>query len=58
MFTLTINTDNATFEDDLFFEIARILHDAANQVEGGTESGNLFDVNGNRIGRFAITEAN
>lgn len=52
MFTLTISTANAAFDDQPATEIARILRDVAKRVEDGELSGNLRDVNGNGVGAF------
>ena len=55
-FTLTIATDNAAFEDDEGAEVARILREAADAVEGDADQvGPLFDVNGNRVGFYTFT---
>lgn len=60
-FKLTINCDNAAFAepDDhaLFYEVARILQDAAETIEGGLVSkGHLFDSNGNMVGTYKLTD--
>lgn len=61
-FTLSITTDGAAFEgDDLAPEIARILARLADEVAVGPETagwntGNLFDVNGNNVGRWGWSE--
>jgi hypothetical protein len=56
-FTMTISMGNAAFADgEAGRELARILRKLADQIEntsalgGETESGTLFDVNGNLIG--------
>jgi hypothetical protein len=56
-FTLTIETDNAAFDEidnGEAFEVARILRDLAERIEAGdlwdTEIGNLRDLNGNKVG--------
>lgn len=55
-FTLTISTDNAAFADDEGAEVARILREAADAIEGEAEQvGHLYDVNGNRVGFYAFT---
>jgi len=51
MYTLSIKTDNAAFEDDPGYEIARILRQVADRVECGEEGDIILrDVNGNRVG--------
>jgi hypothetical protein len=57
MFTLTIKTDNAAFSDEEGgpgYEIARLLRKAADQVEQGETGRPIFDINGNRVGEFAL----
>ena len=55
-FTLTIQTDGDAFTDlDGQYEIARILREAAENVEGCDEYGRLRDSNGNTVGSFSWT---
>ncbi len=54
MFTLTINTDNEAFTPEPGAEVARILRVIADRVEAGRTDGAAMDVNGNRVGSFAI----
>lgn len=59
MFTLTIETKNAAFEENAGEEIARILHSAARTVDGLELSGSSFpvmDYNGNTVGRWEWSE--
>jgi hypothetical protein len=57
MFKLEIvHTENAAFEDNRGYEIARILRDAADKIETGTSEGALFDYNGNRVGAFELED--
>lgn len=58
MFTVTIATDNAAFDDDNGRnECARILRELAGRLESGSETtGRLMDCNGNSVGRFAFAE--
>lgn len=57
-FTLTIDCNNAAFDDEPFYEIGRILSDAGQRIIDGTRpmSGKLHDVNGNRVGEYALSE--
>lgn len=56
-FVLTIDCDNAAFEDDdLEHELARILSVAANKVLQGHREFNLRDVNGNTVGAGRFEE--
>lgn len=59
-FTLSINMDNAAFEDNPGAEISRILKQLVNRFEHkpfwSVYSGGLFDMNGNMVGTFEITE--
>jgi hypothetical protein len=57
MFQLEIDTGNAAFrEQGLEREIVRILRECAVAVELGTETGKLFDINGNSVGTFTLTK--
>ena len=59
MFKLTINTDNAAFneyERDRNTETARILRVAAEVVSQGGTEGTVFDSNGNKVGKFSFVE--
>lgn len=56
MFKLEIETTNAAFEDDLNYEVARLLGEAAHSIDMGHLSGSLRDINGNRVGRFEFTQ--
>lgn len=50
-FTITIACDNAAFADNgLAFEVANILREAADKVEGGSDEFALRDSNGNKVG--------
>ncbi len=58
MFTLTIVTDNAAFEDaGAGEEVGRLLEEAADQLRNGAQGGPLFDYNGNRVGAYALEES-
>jgi len=60
MFKLEINTENDAFNGSMATELARILRKVANDVAQGIipgESGeNIFDINGNLVGFWHITE--
>ena len=52
-FRLTIDTDNAAFDEHPAFELARLLMAVAAEVEaphGHTRS--ILDINGNRVGSW------
>lgn len=61
--TITISMDNAAFEEDAGAELSRILQDAAKKVQDFRTTDldsydryhNLKDVNGNTVGKLAIT---
>ena len=58
MFKLVIHTDNAAFGDSVMehgAELARILRDIANRLEGGSIAGSARDMNGNNVGGYLIT---
>lgn len=56
-FILEMDTCNAAF-DELGMEVARILRETASKIEGlgneGTYSQSVFDLNGNKIGRWML----
>ena len=54
VFTLTIKTDNAAFEDT--GELPRILRIVTSCIEEGFESGKVRDINGNTVGTYTLTE--
>ena len=55
---ITINMDNAAFEDLLGSELARILRDLADRIEDGDLADRIVlrDYNGNTVGQFEIDE--
>ncbi len=55
-FTLTIDCDNAAFEEQPAQELARILRDVAARIERGTDCGTVHDINGNTVGRFDMMD--
>ena len=56
-FQLEFDTGNAAFEDDnLRPEIARILGEIAEHVEGGYVEGVIRDINGNKVGNWSMDE--
>ena len=60
MFTLSFETTNDAFTDGYKgFEVTRILHEISKRVgdvddDRGT-SGVVYDINGNKIGSWALT---
>jgi len=60
MFSISFDTDNAAFGDGdpivMSSEIARILHEIAEDVSHGQTGGKVYDVNGNRIGSFRLED--
>jgi hypothetical protein len=58
-FTLTINTDNAAFEDaDRNTELARILRKTAKALESYRfiKGDNVRDLNGNTVGHWELKD--
>lgn len=54
-FTFELDIDNAAFEgDNLAYEVARVLREAAGRIEGGATESNLRDANGNTVGKFKL----
>ena len=56
MFKLEIDTGNAAFDGGACREeVARILREAADQVETGVSNqSGIYDINGNRCGSFRL----
>jgi len=56
-FDLTVDVDNAAFEDALASETARILRDVARRLERGEDLPfTLRDANGNSVGTCNFAE--
>lgn len=55
MLLIRIKTDNAAFDEDRDAELARILRIAADKIEHGNDTAELYDINGNPVGEFKIT---
>lgn len=53
-FTVTIQTENAAFQDNEATETARILRHIADRLDRGVTAGNAMDLNGNAVGRFVL----
>lgn len=58
-FSLTINTDNAAFDDDdAGPELARILRRLADtldaRIDARWNTGNVMDANGNNVGAWTV----
>ena len=54
--TITIEMDNAAFEDGPATELARILRALAKRVSDGPDYVPLMDVNGNKVGEFVLSK--
>lgn len=63
-FRLTIETDNAAFEDTMeigrgpAWEIARILREVATRIDAGDigKARDIRDINGNVVGQFELKQ--
>lgn len=60
MLSIQVQTDNAAFDEGgTGVECARILRKLADELERagdiGGDSGNLYDINGNRVGEWKVT---
>lgn len=55
MFKLTIETDNADFEDDEGRTISVLLATIAAKLLDGERAGRILDANGNAVGDFTFT---
>ncbi|MFJ3084351.1 hypothetical protein ACIPJG_31985 [Streptomyces halstedii] len=61
-FTLNITSmGNAAFQEEEGgpeMEVSRILRHAATRVEEGfLDAGSLYDINGNKVGEYRVTES-
>jgi hypothetical protein len=56
MITIKIETGNDAFRDAKAAEIARILTDLADHIEGGVWPSKLYDYNGNAVGTCKDSE--
>ncbi len=55
-FTLEMECDNEAFEANHAMEISRILQSAIKRIKSGSDSGPLFDYDGNRVGTWRIEQ--
>lgn len=54
-FNLTINIDNAAFDEEPALEVARILAVLADRIiNSGYLNTNLLDINGNVVGKAGV----
>lgn len=51
---LTVDMDNAAFEQYPEVELASVLHKAVKAIEEGNQFGALLDTNGNAVGSWRI----
>jgi len=54
MFRMIVDTRNAAFEGQAGAEVARLLREAAADVEAGYAGAPLRDLNGNTVGRWSL----
>lgn len=54
--TITIEMDNAAFENRPASELARILKDITLRVKQGDSDFSVHDINGNTVGSFNIIQ--
>lgn len=59
MFTMTVRTSNAAFDDPERggagrSELSRLLRLAADRVDEGVDDASLFDFNGNAVAEYSI----
>lgn len=52
--TLTINCEDAAISDNPNEEIAWLLRNTAEAIEGGYVPSGLYDSNGNRVGEVVV----
>ena len=51
---IEFETGNAAFENDREYEVNRILRTIGERILKGENAGNIYDINGNNIGYFAL----
>ena len=69
MFKMTIDTGNGAFRNEFgetdeeikqldpsSWELRRILKEVEDNLENGSTQGKIFDVNGNRVGEWSLTD--
>lgn len=69
MFKMTIDTGNGAFRNEFgetdkeikqldpsSWELRRILKEVENSLEDGNTQGKIFDVNGNLVGEWSLTD--
>lgn len=69
MFKMTIDTENGAFRNELgetdeemeqldpsSWELRRILKEVEDSLENGKTHDKIFDVNGNRVGEWSLTD--
>ena len=69
MFKMTIDTGNGAFRneygetdeemeqlDPSSWELRRILKEVEDSLEMGSTHGEIFDINGNRVGEWSLTD--
>lgn len=54
MFRLSIETDNAAFDENCGEETIRILKEAIEYIEEGIREHSLIDLNGNVVGKYSL----
>jgi hypothetical protein len=58
MFTLTIRTGNAAFDDEgRYLAISRLLRQSAKRIGSGIDAGTIQDSNGNTVGEYCLDSA-
>jgi len=53
-FTLTIDCENAAFDEDPGHEVVEILHRIGDQLDNGSAIGKCIDSNGNTVGTWRL----
>ncbi len=53
-FKVTVDMQNAAFDDGPATELSRILKALSKAVQEGADGGNVFDLNGNKVGSWEV----
>jgi len=51
---LEFETGNSAFDEDREYEVNRILRAIGDRILEGERAGNIYDINGNNIGYYAL----
>ena len=53
---IEFETGNSAFDESREYEVNRILRSIGDRISEGENAGNIYDINGNNIGYYALFE--